>query len=144
MSKSSYKITSFTDFSPYARMFTELNNYTQKLKANLEGYANESGTYPPYQKTGDFIQNPIDRKRQADIKMMLQEAIMETMYLQKTLVKMELTYQKIFNPNKITDHCLSLNKDSPVGHKRSMVGSIFKWLFRGSDNSSETTRQKKI
>ena len=36
LSKSSYKITSFIDFSPCAQMFTELNNYTQKLKADLE------------------------------------------------------------------------------------------------------------
>ena len=44
-------------------MFTELNNYAQKLRTNLEIYVNKSGTYPPYQKTGDFILNPIDRER---------------------------------------------------------------------------------
>ena len=74
---------------------------------------------------------------------MLQEAITETMYLQETLVNIELTYQKIVNPNKIIDHNLSLNKDSPVRHKRSVLGSIFKWLFWGNDKSSETTGQLK-
>ena len=55
LSKSSYKITSFIDFLPYAQMFSELNNYAQKLKINLERYVNDYRSYPPYQKTGDFI-----------------------------------------------------------------------------------------
>ena len=55
LSKSSYKITSFIDFSPYTRMFSELNNYAQKLETNLERYVNDSRTYPSYRKTGDFI-----------------------------------------------------------------------------------------
>ena len=29
LSKSSYKLTSFIDFSPYTQMFTKLNNYAQ-------------------------------------------------------------------------------------------------------------------
>ena len=41
---------------------------------------NESGSY---QKSGDFTRDPIDRERQADIKSMLQDAIKETVYLQK-------------------------------------------------------------
>ena len=57
---------------------------------------------------------------------MLQNAIKETVYLQKTLVKEELTYQKIVTPDKIIDPNLSLNKDEPTRHKRSVVGSIFK------------------
>ena len=143
LSKFSYKITSFIDFSPYAQMFSELNNYAQKLKINLERYVNDFGSYPHYQKTGDFIQDPTDRERQADIKLMLQDAIKETVYLQKTLVKIELTYQKIVTPDKIIDPNLSLNKDEPMRHKRSVVGSILKWLFGGVDDSSETIKQLK-
>ena len=75
-------------------MFTELNNYAQKLKGNLEIYVNKSGTYPPYQKIGDFILNPTDRKRQADIKLMLQDTIMEIQYLQKTLAKLSSPTKK--------------------------------------------------
>ena len=82
------------DFSPYAQMFTELNNYAQKLRTNLEIYVNKSRTYLPYQKTGDFILNPIDRERQADIKLMLQDAIMETRYLQKALAKKQKALPK--------------------------------------------------
>ena len=60
---------------------------------------------------------------------MLQDAIMETRYRQKALAKMELTYQKIVNHENIIDPNLSLNKDSQTRYKRSVVGSIFKWLF---------------
>ena len=56
---------------------------------------------------------------------------------------MELTYQKIVSPDKIIDHSLSWNKNSPVRHKRYVVGSMFTWLFGSSDDSSETTRQLK-
>ena len=124
-------------------MFSELNNYAQKLKIHLEKYVNDSRSYPPYQKTGDFIQDPIDRERQADIKLMLQDAIQETVCLQKTLVKIELTYQKIVTPDKTIDPYLSLNKDESMRHKRSVIGSIFKWHFGGEDDSSETTKQLK-
>ena len=65
------------------------------------------------------------------------------MYLKKTLVKIELTYQKIVTLDKIIDPNLSLNKDEPMRHKRSVVGSIFKWLFGGGNDSSETTKQLK-
>ena len=116
-------------------MFSELNNYAQKLKIHLEKYVNDSRSYPPYQKTGDFIQDSIDRERQADIKLMLQDAIQETVCLQKILVKIELTYQKIVTPDKTIDPYLSLNKDESMRHKRSVVGSIFKWHFEGEDDS---------
>ena len=57
---------------------------------------------------------------------MLQDAIKEMMYLQKTLAKIEFTYQKIVTPDKIIDPNLSLNKDEPMRNKRSVVGNIFK------------------
>ena len=57
---------------------------------------------------------------------MLQDVIKEAVYLQKTLVKIELTYQKIVTTDKNIDPNLSLNKDKPMKHKRSVVGSIFK------------------
>ena len=122
LSKSSYKITNFIDFSPYARMFTELNSYAQKLRTNLERYVNKSRTYLPYQKTGDFILNPIDRERQADINLMLQDAITETRYLQKALVKMEFTYQKIVNPDsRNREKLLSINTIKLSQHQQSCL-----------------------
>ena len=65
------------------------------------------------------------------------------MQLRKNPSKIELTYQKIVTPHKIIDPNFSLNKDEPMRHKRSVVGSIFKWLFGGGDDSSETTKQLK-
>ena len=115
-------------------MFTEQNNYAEKLRTNLEIYVNKSGTYRLYQKTGDFTHNATDRERQADIKLMLQDAITETRYLQKALIKMELTYQKMVNPGKMIDPNLPLNKDSKTRYKRYEVGSIFKWFFGGGDD----------
>ena len=89
------------------------------------------------------IQNNIDRKRQLEIKKMLQDAIIEVNYLQVTLAKIEATYNKIVNPYKIEN----LNKVSIEGRgtrtKRSVVGSIFKWLFGGGDDGTETTKQLK-
>ena len=58
LSKFSYKITSFIDFSPYTQMFSELNNYAQKLKINPERYVNDFRSYPSYQKTGDLYEIP--------------------------------------------------------------------------------------
>ena len=68
---------------------------------------------------------------------MLQDAIIEINYLQVTLAKIESTYNKIVNPDKIEN----LN-DTPLVNKnqrtkRSVVGSIFKWLFSGGDNDAE-------
>ena len=74
---------------------------------------------------------------------MLQDAITETRHLQKALAKMELTYKKIVNPEKIIDPNLSLNKDSQTRYKRSVVRSTFKWLFGGGGDSSGTTKQLK-
>ena len=65
---------------------------------------------------------------------MLQDAITETRYLQKALIEMELTYQKMVNPRKMIDPNLPLNKDSKTRYKRYEVGSIFKWLFGGGDD----------
>ena len=74
---------------------------------------------------------------------MLQDDIIEINYLQVTLAKIESTYNKIVNPNKIEN----LNDIPPVNKsqrtKRSIVGSIFKWLFGGGDNSAEVTQQLK-
>ena len=36
-----------------------------------------------------------------------------------------------------------MNKDSQIRYKRSVVGSIFKWLFGSGYDSSETTKQLK-
>ena len=71
LSKSSYKITSFIDFSPYAEMFVELKAYIQKLKANLNEQVEKVGRYPPYYEVNGHIQNDIDRKRQLEIEQML-------------------------------------------------------------------------
>ena len=43
LSKSSYKITSFIDFSPYADMFVKLKAYIQKLKTNLNEQVGKAG-----------------------------------------------------------------------------------------------------
>ena len=143
LSKSNYKITSFIDFSPYADMFVELKAYIQKLKINLNEQVGKAGQYPPYYKVNGRIQNDIDRKRQVEIEEMLQDAIIEINYLQVTLAKIESTYNKIVNPDKIEN----LNDTPPVNKsqrtKRSVVGSIFKWLFSGGDNGAEVTQQLK-
>ena len=143
LSKSSYKITSFIDFSPYTDMFVELKACIQKLKINLNEQVGKAGQYPPYYKENGRIQNDIDRKRQVEIEKMLQDAIIEINYLQVTLVKIESTYNKIVNLDTIEN----LNDTPPVNKsqrtKRSVVGSIFKWLFGGGDNGAEVTQQLK-
>ena len=54
-------------------------------------------------------------------------------------MKIESTYNKIVNPN--------FNDTPPVNKsqrtKRSVAGSIFKWLFGGGDNGAEATQQLK-
>ena len=143
LSKSSYKITSFVDFSPYADMFVELKAYIQKLKINLNKQVGKAGKYPPFYRENGRIQNDIDRKRQVEIEKMLQDAIIEINYLQVTLAKIESTYNKIVNPDKIENlnGIPSVNKNQRT--KRSVVGSIFKWLFSGGDNDAEVTQQLK-
>ena len=143
LSKSSYKITSFIDFSPYADMFVELKAYIQKLKINLNKQVRKAGKYPPYYRENGRIQNDIDRKRQVEIEKMLQNAIIEINYLQVTLGKIESTYNKIVNPDKIENlnDTPSVNKNQRT--KRSVLGSIFKWLFGGGDNDAEATQQLK-
>ena len=58
-------------------------------------------------------------------------------------MKIESTYNKIVNPDKMEN----LNDTPPVNKsqrkKRSVVGSIFKWLFGGRDNGAEVTQQLK-
>ena len=89
------------------------------------------------------IQNDIDRKRQLGIKKMLQDAIIEVNYLQVTLVKIESTYNKIVNPNRIENLNNVPIENKGTRTKRSVVGSIFKWLFGGGDDGAETTKQLK-
>ena len=43
LSKSSYKITSFIDFSPYAEMFIKLKLYIQQPKTNLNEQVGKAG-----------------------------------------------------------------------------------------------------
>ena len=143
LSKSSYKITSFIDFSPYAEMFVELKTYIQKLKVNLNEQAEKAGQYLSYYKVNGHIQNDIDRKRQLEIEKMLQNVIIEVNYLQMTLAKIEFTYNKIVNPDSIENLNSIPLEDKSTRVKRSVVGSIFKWLFGGGDNGAETTKQLK-
>ena len=89
------------------------------------------------------IQNDIDRKRQLEIEKMLQDAVIEVNYLQVTLVKIESTYNKIVNPDRIKNLNNVPIEDKGIRTKRSVVGSIFKWLFGRGDNSTETTKQLK-
>ena len=143
LSKSSYKITSFIDFSPYTDMFVELKAYTQKLKMNLNEQIGKARQYSSYYKVNGRIQNDIDRKRWVEIEKMLQDATIEINYLQVTLAKIESTYNKIVNPDKIEN----LN-GTPSGIKgqrtrMSVVGSISKSLFGGGDNGAEVTQQLK-
>ena len=107
LSKSSYKITSFIDFSPYTDMFIELKAYIQKLKINLNEQVGKAGQYPPYYKVNGRIQNDIDRTRQVEIN-----------YLQVTLAKIESTYNKIVNRNKIEN----LNDTPPVNKSKEQKG----------------------
>ena len=143
LSKSSYKITSFVDFSPYADMFTKLKAYTQKLNMNLNEQIEKARQYSPYYKVNGRIQNDIDRERWVEIEKMLQGATIEINYLQMTLAKIESTYNKIVNPDKIENlnGTPSVNKSQRT--RRSVVGSIFKWLFGGGDNGAEVTQQLK-
>ena len=141
LSKSSYKITSFIDFSPYAEMFVELKAYIQKLKANLNEQVKKAGQYLPCYKVNGHMQNDIDRKRQLEIEKMLQNVIIEVNYLQMTLAKIEFTYNKIVNPDSIENLNSVPLEDKSTRAKRSVVGSIFKWLFGGGDNGAETTKQ---
>ena len=143
LSKSSYKITSFIDFSPYADMFVELKAYTQKLKINLNEQIGKARQYSSYYKVNGCIQNDIDRKRWVEIEKMLQDATIEITYLQVTLAKIESTYNKIVNPDKIENlnGTPSVNKSQRT--RRSVVGSISKWLFGGGDNGAEVTQQLK-
>ena len=143
LSKSSYKITSFIDFSPYAEMFVELKAYIQKLKANLNEQVEKAGQYLPYYKVNGRIQNDIDRKRQLEIEQMLQNVIIKVNYLQMTLAKIEFTYNKIVNPDSIENLNSVPLEDKSTRAKRSVVGSTFKWLFGGRDNGAETTKQLK-
>ena len=143
LSKSSYKITSFIDFSPYAKMFVELKLYIQQLKTNLNEQVGKAGRYPLYHKVNGHIQNDIDRKRQLEIEKILQDAIIEVNYLQVTLAKIESTYNKIVNPDRIENLNNVPIEDKGTRTKRSVVGSIFKWLFGGGDDGTETTKQLK-
>ena len=143
LSKSSYKITSFIDFSPYAEMFVELKLYIQQLKANLNEQVGKAGRYPPYYKVNGRIQNDIDKRRQLEIEKMLQDAIIEVNYLQATLVKIESTYNKIVHPDRIKNLNNAPIEDKGTRTKRSVVGSIFKWLLGRGDNGTETTKQLK-
>ena len=85
---------------------------------------------PPYYEVNGCIQNDIDRKRQLEIEKMLQDAIIKIDYLQITLAKIESTYNKIVNPDRIENLNEPL-KNEGLRTKRSVVGSIFKWLFGG-------------
>ena len=89
------------------------------------------------------IQNDIDRKRQLEIFKMLQDAIIEVNYLQVTLAKIESTYNKIVNPDRIENLNNVPIEDKGTRTKRSVVGSIFKWLFGRGDYGAETTKQLK-
>ena len=74
---------------------------------------------------------------------MLQDAIVEIDYLHIMLLKVESTYTKIVNPDEIENLQNGLIESENTRMKRSVVGSIFKWLFGGGDNSAETTKQLK-
>ena len=124
-------------------MFVKLKAYIQKLKVNLNEQAEKTGQYPPYYKVNGHIQNDIDRKRQLEIEKMLQNIIIKVNYLQMTLAKIEFTYNKIVNPDIIENLNNIPLEDKGTRTKRSVVGSIFKWLFGGGDNSAETTKQLK-
>ena len=89
------------------------------------------------------IQNDIDRKRQLEIKKMLQDAMIKVNYLQVTLVKIESTYNKIVNRDRIENLNNVPIENKSIRTKRSVVGSIFKWLFGGGDDGAETTKQLK-
>ena len=143
LSKSSYKITSFIDFSSYAEMFVELKLYIQQLKANLNEQVGKAGRYPLYYKVNGHIQNDIDKRRQLEIEKMLQDAIIKVNYLQATLAKIESTYNKIVSPDRIKNLNNAPIEEKGTRTKRSVVGSIFKWLFGGGGNSAETTKQLK-
>ena len=74
---------------------------------------------------------------------MLQDAIIKVNYLQVTLAKIESTYNKIVNPDRIENLNNVPIEDKGTRTKRSVVGSIFKWLFGRGDNGAETTKQLK-
>ena len=110
---------------------------------NLNEQIEKARQYSPYYKVNGRIQNDIDRERRVEIEKMLQGATIEINYLQMTLAKIESTYNKIVNPDKIENlnGTPSMNKSQRT--RRSVVGSIFKWLFGGGDNSAEVTQQLK-
>ena len=124
-------------------MFVELKLYIQQLKTNLNEQVGKAGRYPLYHKVNGHIQNDIDRKRQLEIEKILQDAIIEVNYLQVTLAKIESTYNKIVNPDRIENLNNVPIEDKGTRTKRSVVGSIFKWLFGGGDDGTETTKQLK-
>ena len=74
---------------------------------------------------------------------MLQDAIIKVNYLQVTLAKIESTYNKIVNPDRIENLNNVPIEDKGTRTKMSVVGSIFKWLFGGGDDGTETIKQLK-
>ena len=151
LTKSSFRIISYISFKPHLTTFLHISKLLQQTLEKTESFLHAK-SFPPYQRTltGEpkFIQNLKDES----IRIQLNELTYEINLVKKNFDSIKTRF------SQITGHELDLNDtgkiDTLIGSqpkqnksrfkrvKRSVISSVFKFLF-GGDDDSETIKMLK-
>jgi len=131
LTRSEYIITSYIDFGQYYEGFNDLENYANKLYAEISKLADTK--LPYFMRTNDdserALLNVIDNHKEEVVKMM---AMLEAH---------KLHFSKIIDHVELATDDFS--KTTAKRPKRSILLGIVNWLFGGNDNSATIKQIKR-
>ena len=143
LTKSSYKIVSYVSFEPHIKTFSEIDDLLQTTMDKTNTYM-QTKSFPPYYRQLPGEVQVVQERKDWWIGIQLKELSYELHLVTRNfeLIKkmfLEITGQSPSHldppPKSIGDTMAPIEPIQPTRLKRSVVSSIFKFLFGGEDNS---------
>ena len=142
LSKAEFKVSSYLSFAPYRQMFNKLILYLTEIEDQITTFLAHD-TYPPYSQTDETrAPTQIDQAQTTFYKGILQDHLIEIKSLMTHIIDLQSRFNSMLEANN--DDMASLHEESLKNRKkRSLISSIFKFIFGGSGGTSETIKQLK-
>ena len=140
LSKSKYHMISYISFQPYIQTMFAVENYINILEEHLVNQHNKMENTSPIGSRG----NPEKAYKNRIIKIAYNETLQELRNLALTFEKLQSLFEKsisVLNKEKVilSDN---MGKRKRRRNKRSVVSTIYKWLFGGGSDDQVTKQLK--
>ena len=138
LSRSQYRVTSFIDFSPYKNIFPSSSEYANSPKRSLHHYADTKG-YPSVNSDQPIMYE--EKIQTQPLHKILAKCIEEVKLISALITNTHSWFIRILH--LISDDNSSADEQEPQRSKRSVFGTVFRWLFGWLGGTDKNVQQFK-